>query len=258
MEIVKLDSAPRNLDTERPYLITAIKPAIKTENRVNIFVNDKFDFSLEIPQVVDLHLKVGKRLTEHELSDCRHASEFGKLYHHALEYVLMRPRSEKEIRDHLKDRRKKREITNRQAVKNRERSKEDKIKYQLRTKELPLYTDRDIDTVISRLKEKDYLNDEKFARFYVENRLVKKGVSKKRLRLELEKKGISQDIVEDVLASSERSDAAEIQKIINKKSHKYSSDKLIAYLVRQGFDYQQSKAAVSEMDLQNSAQNPLS
>ena len=258
MDIVKLEPSSSALeppDSAHPYLITAIKPAVKVESRVNIYINDKYDFSLEIPQVVDLHLKVGKRLTTKELNDCRHASEFGKLYHHALEFSLTRPHSVREVRDHLVHRRLRRETMNRQAIKNREKSKEDRIKYKLRTKEIPLYTDKDIDAVISRLQEKGYLDDQKFALFYVDNRYVKKGISKKRLVMELKKKGVSEDCIENAFSGTERDELAEIQKIIKRKYRKYSNDKLIRYLVRQGFDYQQSKAAVSEMDSQNSAQN---
>ena len=255
MEIVKLSSPSKPLDSTGIFLVTAIKPAAKVENRVNVFINDKYDFSLEITQVVDLHLKVGKRLTEKELSDCRHASEFGKLYCHTLEFTLTRPHSVKEVREHLKKRRLRRETMNRQAIKNRSKSKEERIRFNLRTKEMPLYTDQDIDAVISRLLEKGYLNDQKFAEFYVENRYTKKGISKKRLVSELKNKGISTECIEQAFLNTGRDDLEEIKKIINRKIKKYPSEKLIQYLVRQGFDYQQVKAVVSEMDSQNSAQN---
>lgn len=241
--------------SSKPFSVTAIKPAVKVENRVNVFINDKYDFSLDVSQVIDLHLKVGKKLTEKELVNCHHASEFGKLYQHTLEYVLSRPHSIKEVRDHLLERRKRREAMNRQAIKNREKSKEERAKYKLRTKETPLYTDQDIDAVISRLKQRGYLDDQKFTEYYIENRYIKKGISKKRLIQELKKKGISDSYIEEALSDSERDDAEEIQKIIKRKADKYSSEKLIQYLVRQGFDYQQAKAAVSEMDSQSSAQN---
>lgn len=255
MDIVKLTPSNTPCDAAHPYLITAIKPAVKTENRANIFINDKFDFSLEISQVVDLGLKVGKRLTTRELNDCRHASEFGKLYHHALEYALGRPHSVKEVRDHLTRRRTRREMLNRQIVKNREKTKEEQIKYKLRTKELPLYTDQDISAAIARLTEKGYLSDQNFAKYYVENRNFKKGISRKRLVQELKSKGVDSSTIEEVLSVSERSEDEEIQKIIAKKAKKYTPEKLISYLVRQGFDYQRSKDAVHGMDSQNSAQN---
>ena len=38
------------------------------------------------------------------------------------------------------------------------------------------------------------------------------------------------------------------KKMISKKRSKYSDDKLIAYLVRQGFDYQRARAAVLGTD----------
>ena len=238
-------------DAEHPFLITNIKAAVRMENRVNVYINGAFDFSLEIPQVVDLHLKVGKALSAAELKKCRKESEFGKLYHHSLEYCLTRPHSVKEVWDHLVKRRKNRELANRQAVKNRERTKEDQIKYKLRTREQPLYTDADIERVISRLIEKKYLDDARFAEFYVENRFVKKGISKKRLYQELAKKGIEKDLIDQALAKNPRDESEEIQKIIKRKRDKYTRDKLISYLTRQGFDYQQSKDAVLGMDSQN-------
>ena len=71
----------------------------------------------------------------------------------------------------------------------------------------------------------------------MENRFVKKGVSAKRLRIELMKKGISKDIIERVLNESSRNDEEEIAKIIAKKRAKYNDEKLTAYLLRQGFSY---------------------
>lgn len=214
--------------------ITAIKPAVKNENRVNIFINDKFDFSLDLAQVVDFKLKVGQELSEKQLKDCRTASAFGKLYQQTLEWVLSRPHSVKETRGHLKNKLKTRAAINR-----------------IQEKNLPLYSDEDIEKVISRLLKKGYLDDAKFTEFYVENRFVKKGISSKRLSQELVKKGISKDLIAQVLEASPRDDAAEIQKIIAKKRSKYDDEKLLSYLVRQGFDYQQSKSAVLETDLQN-------
>ena len=246
------------------FKVTAIKPAVRTENRVNIFIDDKFEFSLDIAQVVDLKIKVGRSLSESDLAKCRKESEFGKLYSSTLEWILTRPHSVQETRDYLRRKRSKREIENRQASRNREKIKnetkderaerkarEKKFHSHLKTKELPLFTDADIERIITRLLEKGYLNDANFAKFYIENRFVKKGVSEKRLRQELVKKGISQDLIEQTLAENPRDMAEEIQKIIRRKRAKYDDEKLISYLVRQGFDYQQSKDAVREMDSQS-------
>lgn len=233
------------------FRVTAIKPAVKNPNRANIFVNDDYEFSLDLAQVVDFKLKVGQVLTPEKITEYKHASEFGKLYQRTLEWVLMRPRSVKETRDHLNNRRKKREVENRQAVRNRERSKEDREKYHLRTKELPLFSAADVDAVIAKLTEKGYLNDYNFAKYYLENKNARKGTSLKKLRLELMKKGIEQDIIEELCSKNFRSDEEEIQKIIAKKRAKYDNEKLIQYLARQGFDFELAKQAVFGTDSQS-------
>ncbi len=189
--------------------ITDIKQAVRNENRVNIYVNNEYSFSLDIQQVVDFRIKIGKVITKAELSEYKKASEFGKLYQRALEWVLMRPRSEREVRDYLK-----RKMRDNQC------------------------TDGDLlEKIVERLVERGYVDDEKFAKYYVENRFVKKGVSKRRLEMELMKKGIARDTIESIMNESGRDDTEEIRKMIARKRDKYDDDKLIQYLCRQGFPY---------------------
>lgn len=201
-------------------VVTSIKPAAKSENRVNIFIDDKFAFSLDISQVVDYKLKVGKALSPAEYEKLKKASNFGKLYQRSLEWVLSRPHSVREAKDYLKNK-------------------------QFKKPEYGI-TDEDINRVIETLLEKRYLDDVKFAEYYIENRFQKKGISKKRLVLELQKKGISPEIISTALESNPRDEESEIKKIINKKRARYDDEKLLAYLVRQGFSYDLSKQIISQ------------
>jgi regulatory protein len=101
------------------------------------------------------------------------------------------------------------------------------------------------DRVFERLLEKGYVDDEKFARFWVENRSVAKGISKRKLVFELHKKGVSSSIVDQIFSETERKDSDEIKKIIAKKRAQYpDNNKLIAYLARQGFSYDEIKSAI--------------
>ncbi|MBR3169560.1 regulatory protein RecX [Candidatus Saccharibacteria bacterium] len=203
-----LTETPKNTEIS-VYKITNLKQGVKDSNRVNVYVNSEFAFSLDISQVVNLGVKVGLEISEDELVEFRRASEFGKLYQRALEWVLARPHSEKECRDYLR-----RKIFEKKLDKNH------------------------IDIIIDKLKTKKYLDDVRFAEWYIENRFAKKGVSVKRLKMELLKKGVSKDITEQVLENSDRNDRGELEKMILKKRSKYREDeKLIAYLVRQGFSY---------------------
>lgn len=193
--------------------ITDIRQAVKNENRVNFFVNGKYSFSLDIAQVVDLHVKKGMVISGEQLEEFKKASEFGKLYQRALEWSLTRPHSEREVNDYLY-----KKIYERKLDKNY------------------------IGLIIEKLKEKRYVDDEAFARWYVENRFVKKGISRKKLSMELMKKGVAREIIDTVLDL--RNDEEEIKKIIAKKRAKYDDEKLIAYLCRQGFDFQLTQELV--------------
>ena len=46
------------------FIITDIKQAVKNQNRVNIFVNGKYHFSLDIFQLTQLNVKIGSKFTK--------------------------------------------------------------------------------------------------------------------------------------------------------------------------------------------------
>ena len=198
-------------------VISNLKQAVKNPERVNVFVNEKYEFSLTVAQVVEFKIKVGQVISAEELAEYKKQSEYGKLYQRTLEWVLVRQRSEKETSDYLF-----KKIFEKKLDKNY------------------------INQIIEKLKNKKYLDDSEFARWYVENRFVKKGVSRKRLQMELMKKGVSREIIEKVLKESGRDEEEEILKIIAKKRAKYDDDKLIQYLARQGFSYELARDLVLE------------
>ena len=215
--------------------ITNMKQGVKNPNRVNVFVNDKYAFSLDVVQVVDLGVKVGQKISEERLAELKNASEFGKLYQRTLEWVLVRPRSVRETRDYLQ--RKLREASSGTASRRPVFTGGARLRSRQQPPKDPSEASPEFsDGIISRLCEKGYLDDERFAEWYVENRFVKKGISKKRLKMELVKKGVASDIVEEVL--TKRNDEEELLKIIAKKRNKYDDEKLINYLCRQGFEFQ--------------------
>lgn len=219
------------------HRITDIRAALRDENRVNIYIDGKFSFSLDLSQVVDYKVKVGKRLEPSEIDKLKRASAFGILYQRTLEWVFIRPRSIRETRDHLRARQLKRTLENRRRAQNLEKPIEERRQYKLPTRQLPEILDEDIEAVIARLTEKSYLDDEKFARYFVENRNFRKGTSMLRLRQELAKKGIDKSIIDNIFSESPRDERAEISKIIAKKRSRYDDHKLTQYLLRQGFSY---------------------
>ena len=215
--------------------ITDIKEAVRDQDRLNIYIDGKFFCSLALSQVVDLKLKIGRVLTDEELVELKRASEFGKLYQRALEYALLRPHSQKELRDYLK----KKTLNRTVRVKNKKTGE-----YQTKLKEG--YDASLVEPVLARLIERGYVDDERFARLWIENRSVRKGISQKKLRLELQTKGVSQDIIDNCLSEGVRNEQEELAKVIAKKAKKYPDEqKLIQYLLRQGFNYSDVLEALS-------------
>jgi regulatory protein len=196
--------------------ITKISPAVKTEGRYNVFVDDKFSFSLDESQLVKIGLKKSDEISDERLTELKTESDFGKNYIRAVDLISRRLRSEKEIRDNA-------------FRKN--------------------WTKESTEKVIKRLRERGFLNDEKFAESFVRSRAALRNYSARKMKLELAKKGITKDIYGKVLATSDEYDEqAALKKLIAKKRTHYAGNeqKLIAYLARQGFQYDDIKSSLDD------------
>lgn len=196
-------------------IISKISPAVKTPGRYNVFVDGAYTFSLDEVQLANLGLKKGQEIDEAELDKLKSESGFGKNYIRALDLISRRLRSDREIRD-----------------------------YAFRKQ----WTKENTERVIERLRVHGYLNDQRFAEAFVRSRANLRNYSKRRMMLELRKKGISSTIIEQVLADSDEFDElSALQNLIAKKrSHYDNEQKLIAYLARQGFSYDQIRTALSD------------
>ena len=193
--------------------ITKISPAVKTEGRYNVFVDNEFSFSLDETQLVTLGLKKGDAIDELQLLELKNESDFGKNYIRAVDLISRRLRSEREIRDYARRKQ---------------------------------WTEDNTERVIDRLCERGYLNDERFAESFVRSRANTRNFSAKRMKVELQKKGVKPDIITNILAESDDYDEmAALRKMIAKKINNYDDErKLVAYLARQGFKYDDIKSAL--------------
>lgn len=184
--------------------ITKVAPAAKTPGRYNIFVDGQYSFSLDELQLVQAGLHSGLDIDEEQLAKFRNESEFGKNYIRAIDLISRRLRSEKEIRDYA-----------------RRKS----------------WTADNTERVIERLKARGYLNDKVFAESFVRARQNAGKYSRRRIELDLRRKGIADSIVKEVL-HDEVSDTDALRKLITKRVKRYDDPtKLKAYLLRAGFNY---------------------
>ncbi len=196
--------------------ITAIKQQVKTPGRYSIFVDGKFSFGLSESALISSGIKVGLEIDSSQLAEFKDTAKIDKGYNRALFILARRGRSEWEIRDFL------------------------------RRKE---YEPEFIDTIVGKLFERKYLNDADFARMWVGNRRLLKPTSRRKLTQELQQKHVPREIIEQVLSDDkdEIDERAILRELVEKKQSKYPDQtKLMQYLARQGYSYNDIKSVLSD------------
>lgn len=193
----------------------------KNKKRVNIYLDGKFGFGLDLESFMKLGLKVEDEITEAEIVSIVKKANFQKTLDKLLRFVTFRPRSEKEIRVWLK-------------------------KYKIHES---LFKE-----LFNRLKRLDLIDDQKFARWWVEQRLQFKFKSKKELDYELRNKGIDKNTIEDVLSEIEVDEIKIAKKLLEKKKYKWEKlpkfearKKMGEFLARKGFAWDKVKKAIDAL-----------
>lgn len=188
--------------------ITSLKTQIKNSERVSVFVNDKYSFSLSLDELVKYKLKKDDELSAPEIKKFKKISTDGKLRARALEWLMNRPHSEREFRDYL-----------------------------YRKKAEP----EQIENLVSEFTKKSYLDNAKFTAWFSEL-LIRRNKSNRAISSELYGKGISRELIAEVLEQAASDEEARLKIIILKKAklsrYQKNPQKLKKYLVDQGYSYQ--------------------
>jgi regulatory protein len=113
-----------------------------------------------------------------------------------------------------------------------------------------------IEKIISRLKEKKFLNDEIFARSWILNRARLKPKGKMLLQIELRQKGIRDDIIKKILQEVQEEVPDELEQaksLIAKKMERIIGSprneiyqKIGGFLSRRGFSWEIVKKAIDD------------
>lgn len=198
--------------------ITALKQQVKNPERVSVFVDEKYSFSLSLDELVKYKLKNNDELDSGEVKKLKKISEDGKLKARALAWILNRPHSEREFRDYMRRKKAEAELT---------------------------------DNLVSEFTHKKYLSDAHYAKWLYEMR-TRVGKSNRAIRSELASKGVNREVVGLLFEEQGDDEAVRLRSIIAKKQKlsRYQKDpaKLIQYLTSQGFSYSLVK---QELQLNN-------
>lgn len=107
-----------------------------------------------------------------------------------------------------------------------------------------------VDDAMGRLTQLGLVDDEAFARQWVEERSRKSGKSSRALRSELRSKGVDGDVVEEAVETCRDGDERRAEEAAARWVHRVSglpvaaqAQKIVAMLVRRGFDAEVARSA---------------
>lgn len=198
--------------------ITALKAQKRNHQRVSVFLDGEYAFGLS--RFVAAWLQVGQEISDEKIAELLAQDDQEIAYQKAIRLIGYRMRSESEIQRYLRDQGISPEI---------------------------------IDEVSERLKKNGLVDDMSFAQMWVENRIEFRPRSHRMLSIEMQQKGIPQEIISQIIAEIPPNDSLAYkaaQKQVRKYQHLEWGDfrrKLSSYLARRGFSYGTIKPTVNQV-----------
>ena len=184
---------------------------MRDPERVSVFIDGEFAFGLPAIEAVRRDLKSGVELTESDIQELLALDEIERAVTAAITFVSYRPRSEREVRDRLRRRE---------------------------------FSQPAVDEAVERMRGWNYLDDQAFAEWWVENRAEHRPRGKRLLAGELRNKGVPSEVVSEVLEEAEIDEPDAALELARKRLGSLSSldrqtqeRRLSAYLARRGYSW---------------------
>jgi len=194
--------------------ITAIKAQVKSSNRVSIFVDGNYSFSLTLDQILDEKIKKSDEIDNIRIKQLKKLSNEGKLKQRALEWLLNRPHSIREFRDYMYKKQADKDFT---------------------------------EALVEEFGKKKYLDNKAFAQWFAEQRR-RKNKSNREISLELASKGVDRVTIQSIVTGLDGDENESLKILVAKlktRSRYADKNKLIRYLMSKGFRYADIKEALS-------------
>lgn len=184
----------------------------KKQNRVNLYLDGKFVFGLPLELVLEEGLKKGQVLSTEDIERLKRSNRRETIYNQVFSYATLRPRSKKEISDWF----------HRQGVPSGLRRK-----------------------LLARLTRIGLVDDASFAKWWIEQRVTFRNFSRRFIKLELRRKGVEHDVIEQAFAEIEVPHEEDIARRAYEKRKKIWTGlsiqerkrKAYNFLARRGFSY---------------------
>ena len=199
------------------YKITGLK-AQKNKNRINVYINNEFGFGLE--RDVAGWLDVGQILSIEKIEVLKAKDRIETAYRKAVNFISYKQRTKNEV---------------------------------VRKLEAGGFDSDIISSVVTRLQSAGLVDDVRFAEMWINSRSNSKPRGRRLLSIELKKKGISEEIIDNLLESAE-DELLLAKKAALKKFNQFSKleysefkKKMFSHLSYRGFSYNTISQVVQEL-----------
>ena len=206
--------------------ITGIAPDPRRKGRYQIAVDGVPRATLSVEAIDRLHLSEGKSLDAGLEQEIARESSVLEVFDRALNMLALAARSSKDLRQRL-----------------------------VRKGESPGI----VDVAIERLQRAGFLDDASFARQFARSKALGAGLSRRRVLLELSRKGVprelSSEAVDSVFEDDQIDEAENIERVARKKLRSLAkleprvrARRLFAFLARRGYDSDDIKRVVGALE----------
>lgn len=208
----------------RTGLVTSASVQARDVNRMSVFVEGKFSFGMPLEAGIALGIRKGIILDDDLLARCLAEDESYRARKKALNLLAFQQRSTGELEDRLR-----------------------RAGFSASAREAAL----------ARMQKLGYLDDEAFAMSFARERLGGRGHGRRRVLLELGRKGIPTSLAERVVndVAEDRDEVDDALTIARKRAHalrrlddpRKKRDRLWAHLLRRGFESDVIRAALDRL-----------
>lgn len=207
-------------------VVTSLEIQKRNKERVNVHLDGEYAFSLNLMEAAQL--RKGQVLSEAEIARLRGEDAVIQAVDKAAYFLGYRPRSTSEVRRNLVE------------------------------KDIPPEV---VDAAITRLTDQGYLDDEAFARYWIQNRSEFKPLSQRALRQELRQKGLANAVIDTVLSEVNESELAYKAAVtqarrLKRLSRKEYQTKMASFLQRRGFSYSIARDVIQRLFEELEAEDP--
>jgi regulatory protein len=182
----------------------------KNKKRVNIYIDGEFAFTLNKEVAINSGLYKGLELNEKQINKLKDSDSLQRCLDAAYSFLSYRPRSEMEVKQRLRRRG---------------------------------FDGEMIDKVVSRLKRNALINDVEFVKYWLDNRAEFNPKGRILLKIELKRKGIRRELLNDMISSVNDEEnayraAQKKSRILNNLEYDEFKSRLVNYLKWRGFGYE--------------------